>query len=513
VAQCVQCELELAPGAQFCASCGAQVTVRNEPEVDPYLGRVFAQKYRVENLLGEGGMGRVYRAVQLSLDKVVCLKVLRRELAGDPSTQARFQREARAASRLNHPNSIQVMDFGSAEGGELYLTMEYIKGRDLQQLLTAEFPLDEPRVCHIMAQVLDALAEAHAQHVIHRDLKPENIMVCDSRGDANYVKVLDFGIAKIQDTITQPKLTRAGLVCGTPEYMSPEQARGLELDARSDLYSAGIILYQMVTGTLPFNADNPIGFVTAHLNDPPVPPRERRPEVSVAMEGLILRTLNKNRDARPASAKAMWSELLAIQRGEDPEPPTDVTASVGGIRDALASVAVTDKVRRSSPIAVQPGTQPGTRSRFGLVAGALAVMVIAGGAFSAYRLIPAKSADPGAAPTPAAGAPTAPSTAEKGMELFKQAKDTYRSAFAETSNADLRHDLMNQALHQFYSAYKLNPTEPAPLKWMGVVNTALGNTEQAVDSYNQYLKAEPPPPDVADIRKTVALLAQQLPAK
>ncbi len=301
MAQCVQCELELPPGASSAPNSGAQVTIRNEPEPDPYLGRVFAQKYRVESLLGEGGMGRVYRAVQLSLDKVVCLKVLRRELAGDPATQARFQREARAASRLNHPNSIQVMDFGSAEAGELYLTMEYIKGRDLQQLLTAEFPLDEPRVCHIMAQVLDALAEAHAQHVIHRDLKPENIMVCESRGDANYVKVLDFGIAKIQDNITQPKLTRAGLVCGTPEYMSPEQARGLELDARSDLYSAGIILYQMVTGTLPFNADTPIGFVTAHLNDAPVPPRERRPEVSAGMEDLILRTLNKNRDARPAS--------------------------------------------------------------------------------------------------------------------------------------------------------------------------------------------------------------------
>jgi len=500
VAQCVQCEFELAPGAQFCANCGAQVTVRDEPEADPYLGRVFAQKYRVEALLGEGGMGRVYRAVQLSLDKVVCLKVLRRELAGDPSTQARFQREARAASRLNHPNSIQVMDFGSAEAGELYLAMEYINGRDLQQVLSAEFPLEEPRVCHIMAQVLDALAEAHAQHVIHRDLKPENIMVCEQRGDPNYVKVLDFGIAKIQDKITQPKLTRAGLVCGTPEYMSPEQARGLELDARSDLYSAGVILYQMVTGTLPFNADNPIGFVTAHLNDPPIPPRERRPEVSAGMEALILRALNKNRDGRPDSAKAMWSDLLAIGQGEDPEPPTDVY-HVNPARDGLAAVAVTDKVRRSSPISVQ-AELPRPRSRLGLVAGALGLMV-AGGAFAAYRLIPGKAADP--APASTIAAPTTP--AADGAALYAEAKAAYFSAHPKKDTDDGREQIKH-ALNLAYKAYKANPAEPAPLKIMGLCNADLGNTQDAIDNYQQYVKAQPPPPDVAAIRNMLAILQQ-----
>ncbi len=505
MAQCVQCEFELAAGAQFCANCGAQVTVRGEAQPDPYLGRVFAQKYRVETLLGEGGMGRVYRAVQLSLDKVVCLKVLRRELAGDPSTQARFQREARAASRLNHPNSIQVMDFGSAEGGELYLTMEYINGRDLQQLLSAEFPLDEPRVCHIMAQVLDALAEAHAQHVIHRDLKPENIMVCELRGDPNYVKVLDFGIAKIQDKITQPKLTRAGLVCGTPEYMSPEQARGLELDARSDLYSAGVILYQMVTGSLPFNADDPIGFVTAHLNDPPIPPRERRPEVSAGMEDLILRTLNKNRDGRPASAKAMWSQLLAIGQGEDPEPPTDVY-HVNPVRDGLAAVAVTDKVRRSSPVAAQPAMR---RSRLGPVAGALALVVIAGGAFAAYRLMPGKASDPVASAAPA---PTSAAPAADGAALYAEAKTTYFAAHPAKDTEEGRGKLKH-ALSLAYKAYKANPAEPSPLKIMGLCNADLGNTQDAIDNYTQYVKTPPPPPDVATIRNMLAILQQDSAAK
>ena len=252
-------------------------------------------KFRVEALVGQGGMGRVYRAKHLTLDRPVVLKMLHQDFSTDPQVVQRFQREARAASRLNHPNSIAVLDFGEAEDGTLFMAMEYLAGRDLARIIGDEFPLGEARIVRIGAQILSALAEAHAQGIIHRDLKPENVMVEPRRGEPDFVKVLDFGIAKITSPgANEPKLTQAGLVCGTPEYMSPEQARGAELDARTDLYSMGVILYQMATGQLPFESDTPVGFLTKHLTEAPVPPRERWSDVSAALDALITRAMEKD---------------------------------------------------------------------------------------------------------------------------------------------------------------------------------------------------------------------------
>jgi eukaryotic-like serine/threonine-protein kinase len=290
---------------------------------DEYIGRTVASKYRVEQLIGEGGMGKVYRAVQLALDKPVVLKVLRRALLSDQRTVLRFQREAKAASRLNHPNSISVLDFGRSEDGAMYIAMEYVEGRDLHSILTREWPLPEGRVIKITAQVLSALAEAHAASVIHRDLKPENIMVEQRRGEPDFVKVLDFGIAKIIDGSADegPALTRVGFVCGTPEYMSPEQARDGRLDARSDLYAVGVILYQLMAGKLPFDSDSAVGFATKHLTEVPLPPTARRPEaqISPALEQLIMRALAKDPDQRPQTADQFRAELLALVR-ERPAP-------------------------------------------------------------------------------------------------------------------------------------------------------------------------------------------------
>jgi serine/threonine-protein kinase len=286
--------------------------------VDDTIGRTFAGKYRVEQMIGEGGMGKVYKATQLALDKPVVLKVLRQALLGDERTVARFQREAKAASRLNHPNSISVLDFGQADDGAMYIAMEYVQGKDLHQILSREWPLPEARVMRIMSQVLSALADAHSVGVIHRDLKPENIMVSQGRSEPDFVKVLDFGIAKIVDGSEDegPALTRAGFVCGTPEYMSPEQARGAKLDHRSDLYAVGVILYQLVTGMLPFDSDSAVGFATKHLTEIPPPPTKRRPDarVSPAMERLIMKALSKNPDERPQTAEQFRAELLAIEK-------------------------------------------------------------------------------------------------------------------------------------------------------------------------------------------------------
>ncbi|HZI10704.1 MAG TPA: serine/threonine-protein kinase [Myxococcus sp.] len=286
-------------------------------DADEYVGKTIALKYRVEALIGEGGMGKVYRARQLALDKMVVLKVLRHTLLSDERTVARFQREAKAASRLNHPNSISVLDFGQAEDGALFIAMEYVAGQDLHQILSREWPLPEARVVRIISQVLSALSDAHGAGVIHRDLKPENIMVEQRRNEPDFVKVLDFGIAKITDSTDDgPALTRAGFVCGTPEYMSPEQARGSTLDPRSDLYAVGVILYQLMTGLLPFESDSAVGFATKHLTEEPPPPSRRRPDarISPGMEKLILRTLSKRPDDRPANAAAFKAELLAVEK-------------------------------------------------------------------------------------------------------------------------------------------------------------------------------------------------------
>lgn len=286
-------------------------------DADEYVGKTIAHKYRVEALIGEGGMGKVYRARQLALDKVVVLKVLRRTLLSDERTVARFQREAKAASRLNHPNSISVLDFGQAEDGALFIAMEYVAGQDLHQILSREWPLAEARVVRLVSQVLSALSDAHGAGVIHRDLKPENIMVEQRRNEGDFVKVLDFGIAKITDSTDDgPALTRAGFVCGTPEYMSPEQARGAPLDHRSDLYAVGVILYQLMTGLLPFESDSAVGFATKHLTEEPPPPSRRRPDarISPGLEKLILRALSKSPDDRPANAEAFKAELAAVDK-------------------------------------------------------------------------------------------------------------------------------------------------------------------------------------------------------
>ena len=307
-------------GSRFCPYCG-NAGANPRGAADPLLGAVLEGRYRVESFLGQGGMGRVYRARHLTLDRPVVLKLLHRSFSGDPLLAQRFQREARAASRLNHPNSIAVLDFGEAADGTLFMAMEYLPGRDLGRLLAEEFPLGEARIVRMGAQVLAALAEAHAQGVIHRDLKPENIMVERRRDAPDFVKVLDFGLAKIVSAEKgEPRLTRTGLVCGTPEYMSPEQARGGELDPRSDLYSMAVLLYQLATGALPFQADTPVGFLTAHVSSVAVPPRRRRPDlaISAALEAVIMRGLAKDPARRYRTADQMRAALLACAPGKRP---------------------------------------------------------------------------------------------------------------------------------------------------------------------------------------------------
>jgi serine/threonine-protein kinase len=294
------------------------------PRPDGLLGRVIGGKFRIESLLGAGGMGNVYRAEQLSLGKAVAVKILHHDLMTDETVVKRFEREARSASRLDHPNLVRIIDFGrDPETGVLFIAMELLSGRDLGQAAAQDSPMPLHRIVRIMSQVLAALEEAHAQGVIHRDLKPANIMLVDRRGELDLAKVCDFGIAK-SNTLkgSEPAaggssdrnsmLTVRGFVCGTPEYMAPEQARGEAVDGRTDLYAAAVILYQLVTGQVPFTASSPVGILSQHLDRPVPPPRTRRPDIPRTLELLILRGLAKEPAHRPQTAASFRQELEAV---------------------------------------------------------------------------------------------------------------------------------------------------------------------------------------------------------
>jgi tRNA A-37 threonylcarbamoyl transferase component Bud32 len=362
-AKCPRCARALPAGTdKLCVYCGAQLAPAppaaapksaSRAAHDPLVGETVAGRFRIEALIGQGGMGKVYRARHLALDRLVCLKMLRAALLEDPTVVGRFEREAMAASRLNHPNSIQVLDFGrAAQDGALYIAMEYVQGKDLREILRDEWPIPEQRLQVIVSQVLAALAEAHAHSVIHRDLKPENIMLEQRRNQPDFVKVLDFGIAKVLDS-ELPGLTRSDVVCGTPQYMAPEQATGARLDARCDLYAVGIILYQLATGQVPFDGPNAMEVLTRQVNDLPMPPRKREPRapISGAMEALILRALAKDPAARPQSAEEFRQQLLALPgRAGAPAPPSRETQGATPARGTAPVLgAETTPLRRAPP--------------------------------------------------------------------------------------------------------------------------------------------------------------------
>jgi serine/threonine protein kinase len=330
----------------------------NAGNLDPLLTRVIAGNFRVEKLLGSGAMGNVYKAEQLSLSKAVAVKVLHPHLMSDDKLVLRFKREAKSASLLNHPNSIQIIDSGQDKDGTLYIAMELLTGRDLAQVIRDDFPIPVPRIVRIMSQVLSALDEAHIQGVIHRDLKPSNIMLIERRGEADFVKVCDFGIAKAAQDAKEDResmLTIQGLVCGTPEYMAPEQARGEVLDGRADLYAAAVILFQMVTGDIPFKGDTPMAIVSRHLVEAPAIPSRRRTDVPIppALDALILKGMEKSRELRFPNATAFREALEAIGAAGDVHPPStpDLRAQMATTQVSSSGAGLTAVVASSDPAA------------------------------------------------------------------------------------------------------------------------------------------------------------------
>jgi tRNA A-37 threonylcarbamoyl transferase component Bud32/tetratricopeptide (TPR) repeat protein len=279
---------------------------------DALLGRVIADAYVIQELVGIGGMGRVYRAEQRALGRMVAVKVVHKHLLGDKDSVSRFYTEARAASSLNHPNSVSIFDFGRTDDGMLYLVMEYLRGRDLARVIHDESSISLLRIVEIGIGVLGALGEAHARGVVHRDLKPENIILERLRGGTDLVKVVDFGLAKIRGV--EPAEAARGLVAGTPDYMSPEQARALEVDGRGDLYALGVVLFELLTGRLPFIDDTPSKVMMRHVVDPVPDPRDIAPYRGFpdALVEIVLRALAKDPGERFKDADEMTQALQKV---------------------------------------------------------------------------------------------------------------------------------------------------------------------------------------------------------
>ena len=285
---------------------------QEQDEEDPLIGQVLDKRYRVLSRLGLGGMGAVYRAMQTTTRREVALKVIRGDIAQDGTK--RFMVEAHTTSALRNVHTVTIFDFGQAEGGVLYLAMELLEGRPLDNALKHDGAMPWPRALRIAAQIAESLVEAHDKGIVHRDLKPANVFLTPMGDDPDFVKVLDFGIAKLQHGGMTTNLTGTGMVLGTPRYMSPEQARAQVLDARTDVYSLGIMLYEMLAGQPPFDSDHPLSLMMKHCQEPAPPLAQFHPEPSIpgSLQALLDGSLAKDRNERIASAIAFGDKALGI---------------------------------------------------------------------------------------------------------------------------------------------------------------------------------------------------------
>ena len=316
--QCPTCQAELEESKRFCPNCGT-VTQASDPQApDPMLGLTLGNKYKVVRLLGEGGMGAVYEGEQTlgTTKRKVAVKTLHPHLSRDVKIKQRFEREVGTIAELEHPNTIQVYDFGVTEDGILYIVMEFLQGKSLADYIEKEGAMMPDRVAYIMEQECGSLEEPHGRGIVHRDLKPDNVVLVERAGKKDFVKVLDFGIAKRskEEDKNEQKLTQQGMVLGTPPYMSPEQFTGRPIDARSDIYSLAVMSYEMLTGKLPFQADTAWEWATQHMTQPPIPIESlaegmRAPE---PMRAAIRRALEKSPAARFQTVKE-FSEAFTGQ--------------------------------------------------------------------------------------------------------------------------------------------------------------------------------------------------------
>lgn len=292
-----------------------EATAFKRKEQNALIGRTLDGKYLIDARIGAGGMGTVYRGTRLHIGDTVAIKILHRDTISDIHAAERFRREAQATSRLKHPNAVSIYDFGISGDGLAYIVMELVEGKSLRSIIKRRGPLSPLTVDEILGQVCDALDEAHRNNMVHRDIKPDNVIVNTSPKGLR-VKVLDFGIAKLHNVSAEMiNLTATGSVMGTPQYMSPEQCMDEELDGRSDVYSLGIVLYEALTGRVPFTSTTATAVAVAQVNQKAPSLRALNPSISPGLEAVVMHALEKKREARPQTAGALAQEWHAAVSG------------------------------------------------------------------------------------------------------------------------------------------------------------------------------------------------------
>src|SRR5262247_499377 len=352
-------------------STGARATLPISATVGAQSGRLLGGRYKLEQCIGSGGMGEIYRARRMHIGDTVAVKVLRADVVEDEKSRQRFYREARAAAMLHHPNAVVIHDFGEDDDGTAYIVMELLVGRSLRQVLAQEGSINSVRAYGIIRQASAALDAGHRNGIVHRDIKPDNIILLDSNDGADHVKILDFCIAKVLDMAIdthslEQRLTNVGAVIGTPHYMAPEQCQGEEADSRSDIYSLGVVLYELLTGVAPFLAKTPTGVAIKHVTEKPRPPREINPSIPEAVERVILHALEKDPNTRPQTAlelarefeNSMANDLDTVRFGRGVETPR-VEAPVAPSQNFETLVTpttptpATDPLRQSQQVATE----------------------------------------------------------------------------------------------------------------------------------------------------------------
>jgi serine/threonine protein kinase len=320
---CPRCKAEYPDYAVVCPLDGiGLVFPQNKSIADPLLNSTLDNRYRIISKIGEGGMGTVYLAEHITLQRNLAVKVLRREFAEDEEAIRRFTNEARVASKIGHDNIVEISDFGKTPNGSFYFAMEYLPGNSLADLISKFGQLPIQRCLHISKQIARALSAAHKNGVVHRDLKPENIFLLNKEDKKDFVKILDFGIAKMRSMKIEKldRQTASGVIMGTPAFMSPEQASGKDVDARTDMYSLGILLYEMLTGKLPFDSESVIKTLVMHQTEAPVPLSKLRPEINPGLEEIVLRCLEKKPENRFYDMDALLEAMRMVESNQPPPP-------------------------------------------------------------------------------------------------------------------------------------------------------------------------------------------------
>jgi serine/threonine-protein kinase len=501
---CPTCQATYPDTIAFCSHDGAELRIAGEW----VPGSLVRGRYRILSEIGSGGMGAVYKVKHTGFDEVRAMKVLNPELTFDEKFRERFKREAYITRKLQHPNAVRVDDIDEAEDGCPFIVMEYIEGKDLKLVMEEQGPLPARRVCAIAKQVASALDAAHRLGLVHRDIKPENIVLVQTN-DTETAKVLDFGIASVKEGASAEgskpmDLTGGGFVVGTPLYVSPEQAqgkRGDDLDGRSDLYSLGVVMYQMLTGNVPFKFETTVELFIAHIQTPPVPIRVARPDLDIppALAGLVMKLLQKNRDLRPASAAALIADIERVEK-EIPASAPRIPARPAGTLPAALRASAPAETQLAAPVFHAPYATPPVapapaqvRTPFYWKPATMMVFGLLIGSGIWYHLTH----------SPAEEMARHQAAAEdfESQQLYPQAEQEYRAAAQLDSNnagvqSALGHVLVqerkwDEAISALRTAISLEPDDAVAHNNLGVALQTTGNVPDAIPEFREAVRLRP----------------------